>query len=83
MTHALGLYALQPDTVYFYVDIWRPQVLPLIISVITGLAGVHLLNLLASRLVWKGICNRRKNMSLKSYQSHRQLTLLVLFQVHT
>uniref|UniRef100_A0A8R1DPP3 Uncharacterized protein n=1 Tax=Caenorhabditis japonica TaxID=281687 RepID=A0A8R1DPP3_CAEJA len=80
MTHALGTYALRPETVYFYVNIWRPQVLPLLGAVIVGLAGVHVFNLFASRLVWKEIATRRKNMSLKSYQNHRQLTLLVLFQ---
>ncbi|CAI2353964.1 unnamed protein product [Caenorhabditis sp. 36 PRJEB53466] len=80
MTPALGAYAFQPDTVYFYVDIWRPQVLPLMTAVILGLAGIHTMNLLASRFVWREIATRKKNMSVKSYQNHRQLTLLVLFQ---
>ena len=81
MSHALGVYAFEPDTVYFYVDIWKPQVLPLISSVFAGLAIIYVMNLFASRLVWRAIATRKKNMSFKSYQNHKQLTLLVLVQV--
>ncbi|EFP11229.1 CRE-SRN-1 protein [Caenorhabditis remanei] len=80
MSHALGVYAFEPDTVYFYVDIWKPQVLPLISSVFAGLAIIYVMNLFASRLVWRAIATRKKNMSFKSYQNHKQLTLLVLVQ---
>ncbi|PIC27620.1 hypothetical protein B9Z55_019817 [Caenorhabditis nigoni] len=80
MSHALGTYAHEPTTVYFYVDIWKPQVLPLMSSVLAGLAVIYILNLMASRLVWRAIAIRKKNMSFKSYQNHKQLTLLVLCQ---
>ncbi|CAL2045418.1 unnamed protein product [Caenorhabditis brenneri] len=80
MSHALGIYEFEPDTVYFYVDIWKPQVIPLVGSVLAGLAFIYIMNLFASRLVWKEIAIRKKNMSSKSYQNHKQLTLLVLFQ---
>lgn len=81
MTHALGKYASQSETVYFYVDIWKPKVVPLLLSVVVGLAAIYVSNLCGSRLVWKAIDRRKNNMSFKSYETHRHLTLLALFQV--
>ncbi|CCD70371.1 G protein-coupled receptor [Caenorhabditis elegans] len=80
MTHALGKYASQSETVYFYVDIWKPKVVPLLLSVVVGLAAIYVSNLCGSRLVWKAIDRRKNNMSFKSYETHRHLTLLALFQ---